>query len=104
MGTAVVAVWVYLANRDRATNERVASLAREMNGLIDGHQNRLTRLETLIEHLPTHRDVADLRADIAELGRVVERLSAESNGLHESSRALWSAVEVVRGYLQEHRL
>lgn len=53
-----VALYMYLANKNKATNQRIGELEEDLMEKYDDHGNRITHLETVIEMAPTHHDLA----------------------------------------------
>ncbi len=61
------AVYVKRAMRDKATEERITKLERDIGDRCHRHQERTTTLEVDYKHLPSQKDLADLNANISEL-------------------------------------
>jgi hypothetical protein len=68
-----VALYMYLANKNKATNERIGKLEEDLSDKIDGHGDRITHLETVTEMAPTHND----------LGRVYEAQKVSDEKLNQ---------------------
>lgn len=53
-----VALYMYLANKNKATNERIGKLEEDLMEKISDHGSRITHLETTSENAITHGDLA----------------------------------------------
>ncbi len=53
-----VALYMYLANKNKATNERIGKLEDDLLEQIGDHGGRIAHLETASENAITHRDLA----------------------------------------------
>lgn len=78
VGTLIGFAWMYLANRDKVTNTRISKLETDLDGKLDDHGNRITHLETLSSHAPTHTDLGQLHARINEVTSSLKRIEGES--------------------------
>jgi predicted component of type VI protein secretion system len=85
-------VYVYLSNRNAATNRRIGTVAREIHERVDGHEHRLTKVEAAVGIAPTHDDIAGLKEGVA-------RLQAESAGQTELLRRLTAQVDRINEWL-----
>ncbi len=72
-----VALYMYLANKNKATNERIGKLEDDIVGKIDGHGDRITRLETQADVAPNHDHLARLHGRIDEVAGIIKHLSGE---------------------------
>lgn len=55
-----VALYMYMANKNKATNERIGKLEEDLVVKIEGHGGRIMRLETVVENAPTHDHLAQV--------------------------------------------
>lgn len=80
--TWALAIYVYFANRRKATVERIDRLQTDIDVRMDDTRNRLTRLETLAHPKPIH----DIDTFVVDLGNrlvaVENRLEAVPNHAH----------------------
>lgn len=71
--TGALAVYVYLSNKDKVTNDRIGKLEDDLDGKLDGHGERIKALETRTDQAPTHTD----------LGKLYEKINEVSGGMKE---------------------
>lgn len=76
-----VAVYVYIANKNKATNERIDKIAKNVDERFGSHSDRLARLEEASESLPTHRDLSDLHTRINTLSTETAAMCGELKGI-----------------------
>lgn len=71
--SAVAFVWARLATKDRVTSEKIEAV----HSHLDSHADRLSIVETKLEHLPTHHDMALIHEKVNELNSCVSRVEGE---------------------------
>lgn len=79
--TAVLAFYVHLVNKDRATNKRVDDLKEEVNNKTDDHAVRIARLEQDARRAPTHGDLGKLYGKINETAGKLEHVAGEFHAM-----------------------
>lgn len=96
-----VAIYTYLANRNRVTNERITSLQGslssrvdslriDMDHRLDGHADRLTRVESDLKHAPTDEDIKRLHSRIDDLAGAMKELGGEFKGANHTLQLIHS--------------
>ena len=80
-------VWLYLAQRDKVTNSRISLLEDAMELKMDGHGDRISRLEKDVSHSPTHSD----------LGKLHERMNSLEHRLGDRIELVSGAVKRIEG-------
>jgi phage shock protein A len=50
--------------------------------------SRLTRLEARVDHLPTHRDLLDLRAAVGEVSESVAQINGQTAAISQMLRSI----------------
>lgn len=75
--TCGVGFYVYMSNKDKVTNDRIGSLQEDLDVKLDGHSERIARLETG----PTHADLGDLHERINSVAKGVDTLTGEFHGV-----------------------
>ncbi|MDR1995120.1 hypothetical protein [Azonexus sp.] len=84
-----IALYMYLSNKNKATNARITLLEGEFSkriekldddigGKLDSHIQRITKLETSSEKAPSHADLAKVYTSINELASTVNQLVGEN--------------------------
>lgn len=73
-----VALYMYLSNKNKATNARIDALETKVTASIIDHGNRLTK----VEGGPTHQDLALLHEKTNDVGKKVSELTGTVNGMN----------------------
>ncbi len=79
--TGAIGVYVYLVNKNAATNARIDQTEKNVDGRLDNHEQRLSRVEAHVEQLPAHDDLTAVRSDIAATRQSVENVSGQLSQL-----------------------
>ncbi|WP_374584441.1 hypothetical protein [Ideonella dechloratans] len=103
-GLAVAsALYTWVATRDkdnsqhiRAVEEAMTKRLAEHAAQLAEHNLRLEHVQTVQAHMPTHRDVADLQAELAAL-----RSQQAATG--EDVKVIRNAVDSLRDYLMSQK-
>lgn len=79
-----VALYMYLANKNKVTNERINELQADVDSWKDNHATRIAVLETDAMHLPSHKDLATIHERIhqvttKDLAEIHERINGIGN-------------------------
>ena len=72
--TAGIGVYVWLVNRTRVNAARIRKLEDDIDGRLDGHESRLTKVETAIEHGPKREDFGRIHTRLDEVAGAVARI------------------------------
>lgn len=64
VGTVAIGAAVWLSGKDKATNSRISAFERDVDDRMESHGERLTRLETKVQSMPTHEDIRQLREEV----------------------------------------
>ena len=89
-----VALYMYLANKNKVTNARIDTLEQDLNKKIekldddvelrlDEYREKIARLEEGTEHGPTHHDLGLLHEKFNGVGNDVSLLRGEVNGVKQ---------------------
>jgi hypothetical protein len=76
-----VAIYVYIANKNKATNERINGIEKSVDDELRVHSERLARLEEGADALPTHKDLSDLHTRINSLSADVSSMGGEMKSM-----------------------
>lgn len=87
-----VALYMYLANKNKVTNERIDSLEDDVTKQIDklreetdqrgdDHDARINRLEVRVEEVPTHEDLSKMHEKINKVSDGVSNIGGELAGV-----------------------
>lgn len=94
--TGGIGIYVYLATKNRVTNERINDLEHDLDIKIDGHGERLAHLEAHAEGAPTHDDLSRLHEKINRVAESQGRLEGTVAGIDSNVRQLLNRI-VERG-------
>ena len=92
-----LAVWTYLRTKDKDNTNAIQKVAEELAEFIRAsslanqeQNNRLTIMEETVKHLPTQREQAELREEVASLtsdmkgmSAAMKRLEHQTNLIHQ---------------------
>lgn len=73
-----VALYMYLSNKNKATNTRIDTVASDLNESIKEHGNRLTKLEGG----PTHQDLGTLHEKVNDATKEIALLNGTVSGMN----------------------
>lgn len=65
----------------KGNHERIVKLEAELNSDLDQHGERLSRLESHAENVPTHDHLSDIHEKINKVGAAIGSLSGEFTGV-----------------------
>lgn len=97
--TGAIGVYVYLANKNRVTNERIGRLEEDVDARLDDHTSRLATVEAHLEHLPGADAVGEVREMVARVGGDVKGVKAEVQGIREVLAPMQRVIDNVQQYL-----
>lgn len=97
--TGAIGVYMYLTNKGDATNRRISDLEGKHDKRLDGHGDRLAKIEEAIKHMPTHDDLSGLRTDGGKMAADIASLKAETHGQTELLRRLEATVGRISDWL-----
>lgn len=92
VGSCVLGIYVWASNRHRVTNQRITDMENGVDRRLDGHGERLVRLETQFLGMPTHNDLGELYAKQNETNRVVSQLVGEVSGMNQNLRLILARI------------
>lgn len=95
VGTVAIGAAVWLSGKDKATNSRISAFERDVDDRMESHGERLTRLETKVQSMPTHEDIRQLREEAKRQTEKLDQLLGESKARSETTR-------MIHEYLLEH--
>ena len=70
--------YVYLSNKDKVTNDRIGKLEDDLDEKLDGHAERIVKLES---GTATHSDLSDIHEKINGVSAEISTLSGEFRGV-----------------------
>jgi phage shock protein A len=80
---AAFGIWLYLDRRNDKTHLRISQLEERIDNRLDGHSDRLTRVETALTNQPTHDHLAEIYREIRKVTDAVSAMSATLERVHE---------------------
>lgn len=87
-----VALYMYLANKNKATNERIGKLEDDLVDKIEGHTGRITHLETVAEMAPSHHDLAQVYEGQKKSDEKLNQLIGEVRGVTDILRLMMAQI------------
>ena len=81
---AIVGLYQWLSTRDRVRSSELNKLRADIDSVMDGHGNRLTRMDERITHVPGIAELGSLYNTLNPLRETVARLDAEVRAVRES--------------------
>ncbi|MFH2100437.1 MAG: hypothetical protein ABIJ95_13060 [Pseudomonadota bacterium] len=79
--TAGVGMWVWAMKKNQVTEDKMAAVAKELDGRLDKHSQRITKVETDCGHFPNHTDMGAVYDKIGGVAAKVDDLGGEMKGL-----------------------
>ncbi len=86
----VIAVWGYLRTKDTDNAQAVGAVRQQLATFMSTQQQlscttneRLTRLEERIGHMPTNDELSALEGKIEGMGELLKRIEHQTNIIHE---------------------
>lgn len=105
-----VALYMYMANKNKATNERINKLEDDMEVKLDDHSlaeeqkfgeisrdlrassERIQHLETAADRAPSHADLAKVYESLNQLAGTVNQLVGENRGQSDTLRLILNRI------------
>lgn len=105
-----VALYMYLANKNKATNERITSVETDFGKKLQGNVQqiksldedivakheiqvqRITKLEAIAQSAPSHADLAKLYDSVNALASTVNQLVGENRGQSDTLRLILNQI------------
>lgn len=85
-------VYVYIANKNRVTNERISEMESGLEEKIDGHGERIAHLEAHVEQAPTHSDLGDLYGKVNTVDLKVSAQGGKLDAIDATVRMILSRI------------
>jgi len=93
--TGGIGVYIYLINKNDATNSRISSFEASTDDRLDDHHTRLATVEAQIKQMPTHGDLGEVRESVASL-------QAETKNQTEILRGIQKQVSRLTDFLLDN--
>lgn len=87
-----VMLYMYLSNKNKATNERINKLEADVDGKLDSHADRLARLEQAGEASISHADLSEVYRAINLLSEKLNHLLGVSQGQGDTLRLILARI------------
>lgn len=87
-----VALYMYLANKNKATNERIGQLEKSISVDTKDHDQRITTLESTAKLVPSHNDLAKVYESINQLAGTVNQLVGENRGQSDTLKLILNQI------------
>jgi len=99
----IIAVYVFISSRQRATRNHVDTLAKEIFGRIKKTEDKIITIESELEHLPGAKELHEVSNKVGELSGDLKGLRASVDGMNTSSQAMQSTLTSINNYLLENK-
>jgi predicted nucleic acid-binding Zn-ribbon protein len=100
---ALLAIWtlgntvvLFLRKPGEDASQSVVELKEHIADRIDGHAERLTRIESHMEHMPTNEDLSKLEG-------TVKQIQQQTQGISDSMGQLRSTLTRIEDFLHSSR-
>ena len=93
VGVAVFGVWLYLDRRNDKTHVRINKLEERIDGRLDGHSDRIVRVETKLTKQPTHDNLAELYREIRKVAETISILATSQASLQATLESVDKMVQ-----------
>lgn len=87
-----VALYMYLANKNKVTNARINDLQEDIDEWKDDHADRIARLETHIQGAPNHAHLGGLHEKVNSVRNEVSGIAGRLDGIDASLRQLTNII------------
>jgi hypothetical protein len=87
-----VALYMYLANKDKATNGRISELQEDIDAWKDDHSERIAALEATARGAPNHSHLGGLHEKINGVKTDVSGIAGRLDGIDTSLRQLTNII------------
>lgn len=87
-----VALYMYLANKNKVTNERITRLEDDFDVKFDAHADRLARLEEATERAPSHEDLGKLHEKVNTVAQTMHQLVGENRVQSDTLRLILNQI------------
>lgn len=75
-----IGAYLFWERHNDVTQRRIDTLETDLDGRMDSHATRLSRVESRIEMLPNHADLSDLHERINNVSKNIHTLTGEMTG------------------------
>ena len=83
-----VGFYVHIVNKNKATNDRIATLETQMHADTQAHSIRLARLENTAQTAPTHSDLGKVYDQVNKLAQSSSRMEGQLDGMNDTLRLI----------------
>jgi phage shock protein A len=84
----LLGVWGYLRGKDRKNEEAISELREQLNAHISETNERLTRIETGLQHVPTRADIEQVKGAMNTINARVESVDSHVDQLRHASNRI----------------
>lgn len=87
-----VALYMYLSNKNKATNQRIGELEKAIAIDIKDHEQRVTTLEAVAKTAPTHDDLSKVYVRINGISDQLKELIGENRQQTDTLRLIQNRI------------
>lgn len=83
-----VALYMYLANKNKVTNERINKLQSDIDSWKDDHAERIVSLEAQAKGAPNHEHLGELHEKVNDVDTKVSGIDGRLEGIESTLRQI----------------
>lgn len=82
--TCLIGLYVWIGNRHTVTIKRITQMEDDIDGRLDDHGNRISRVEERIQHLPSQAQLAHLHESQSLVAEKLNLLIGRVDGINRA--------------------
>ncbi len=80
-----ISIYVWIVTNHKVNSQKITELEEKHNGELDGLKNRLTAIETRLDHMPDREQISRIHQRIDELNQSVFEVQGVMKGLADNN-------------------
>ncbi len=80
-----VTIYVWIVTNHKVNADKIAELEEKHNGEIEEQRNRLTAIETKLDHMPDRNQISRIHQRIDEQSETLHKISGELKGIGDNN-------------------
>ncbi len=80
-----ISIYVWIVTNHKVNADKIAELEEKHNGEIEQQRNRLTAIETKLDHMPNREQISRIHQRIDELNQSVHEVQGVMKGLADNN-------------------
>lgn len=83
-----ISIYVWILNNHKVNSKKIIELEKKHNEEIDAQKNRLTAIETKIDHLPDREQISRIHRRIDELSKTTSSIEGTMKNLADVNQMI----------------